>query len=146
MRRGGMVDKGGNAVHRHSEGCHPLKNLQPLIPVVIGEVGGEVWCVQKQTSRPSENMLLRCVLDAEKREEWCGAWHFQFQEEIDDFHRSSFDPKKCVCGLMMQHSTNKTMYYTVRMDWKELIHDSSSGRQVFAMPRQAGAYYSSYEE
>ena len=102
--------------------------------------------MQKKKNKPSENVLLRCVLDAENREEWCGAWYFKFQEVEDDFDGSSFDPGKSVCGLMMQHSTKKTMHYTIRMDWKELIHDSMSDRQVFAMPRHAGASYTNYEE
>ena len=145
-QKGGMTDKNGCAVHRHRELCNPVKNMHPLIPVIIEEGTGTIWCVQKKNKRPSENILLHCKWNARNRLEFHGAWYFQFSEVEEEFNVAKFDPTECLCGLMMQHRTKKTMYHVIRLDWKELMHDSIEDKQVFAMPRHSGAKYSSYKD
>ena len=137
---GGLRDRDGERVHRHAQGSHPVANMLPVIPVLIGEQCGKIWYVEKGNSNKN-NKLHRCHHTSEGKE-LCGAWHFKFWEsELKEWDKGVFEPGNCLCGVMLQHEDKKSMYHTVRTDWKELLFDHTTGKALFDLPRCRKAIY-----
>lgn len=143
-KKGALCDRDGQRVHRHTKESLPLHNMKQVIPVVIGQQSGKIWYVEKTMNG---NKLHECRRVGVDSVEHCGAWYFKYEEiESNDWVCGLFNPENCLCGLMMQHVEKKSMYYTVRTDWKELLLDAKTGRALFGWPRFRKAVYNMSED
>ena len=130
------IDKGGDTVSIYNVydallSC-PLRRQDECIPVVIDLVAEEVFIVIKDKT-------LVMV-------------HLSYQDHIElldgcYFHatitgtKNWVDKKRgnLVCGLMLRHSSQRTHYYVIAMNWLEAV--LVQGQVAFRLPRFKGATY-----
>ena len=65
------------------------------------------------------------------------AWYFKchkFDDELPTIPCSAIYQKDLICSVLLQHPSQKTYYYCVRMDWKELIPNIDNNTFEFSNP------------
>ena len=132
------VDSENNNIHQYvNKDSHPLyhRHDEIAIPIVVQISTGILYSLFVSKT---EQVLIPlnveyypwpvCEFDA---------WYFKchkFDDELPTIPCSAIYQKDLICSVLLQHPSQKTYYYCVRMDWKELIPNIDNNTFEFSNP------------